>query len=93
MLIGAYRVTFHVLDAGSLKQKRMVMRSLKDRLLGEFNISCAEIGCQDKWQMGELGIAAVGTDVRHLNSTLENVRQFLIRETRISIVDDDIEII
>ncbi len=71
----------------------MVLRSLKDRLMGQFNISLAEIGCHDKWQLGEFGIATVGTETRHINSTLEKIRQFLIIESRISIIEDDIEIL
>jgi len=77
----------------SLKEKRMVMRSLKDRLSSRFNISVAEIGSNDKWQAGELGIAAVGNDGRFVNSVVEKVKQFLLLDHRISILDSEIEIL
>jgi hypothetical protein len=80
-------------DSHSLKEKRMVMRSLKDRLASRFNISVAEIGSNDKWQAGELGVATVGNDGRFVNSVVEKVRQFLYNDPRISIVESDIEII
>ena len=40
----------------SLKDKRMVVKSIKDKLKARFNLSIAETGAQDKWQMGELGM-------------------------------------
>jgi len=93
MKIGVLRVYFMILDAQSLKQKRMVLRSLKDRLLNKFNISVAEIGSNDKWQAGELGIATVGNEGRFVNSVVDQVRQFLRLDPRISIIESDIEII
>ena len=93
MRIGVLRAYFRIHDAQSLKQKRMVMRSIRDRLMSNYNISLAEIGCQDKWQVGEIGIATVGGEHQHVNSSIENVRQALIMDPRISIIEDDIEII
>ena len=93
MRIGVLRVYFRIGDSHSLKEKRMVMRSLKDRLLSKFNVSVAEIGSNDKWQAGELGVATVGNDGRFVNSVVEKVRQFLYNDPRISIVESDIEII
>jgi hypothetical protein len=48
-------------DAQSLKDKRMVLRRLKDRL-GRLNVSVAEVAYQDVWQRAGLAIAAVGAD-------------------------------
>ena len=45
----------------SLKDKRRVVKSLKDRLRGRHNISLAEVDGQDLWQRAVLGIAAVGS--------------------------------
>ncbi len=53
MRIGVLRVYFSILSAASLKEKRMVMRSLKDRLASRFNVSVAEIGSNDEWKLGE----------------------------------------
>lgn len=93
MRIGVLRVYFMISGSHSLKEKRMVMRSLKDRLSSRFNISVAEIGSNDKWQAGELGIAAVGNDGRFVNSVVEKVKQFLLLDHRISIVESEIEIL
>ena len=43
MRIGALHVSFMIFDSGSLKQKRKVMRSVKDKLQNTFNVSVAEV--------------------------------------------------
>ena len=93
MRIGALRIYFHIQDSHSLKEKRMVMRSLKDRLCSRFNVAVAEIGENDKWQAGELGIVTVGNDGRFVSSAMEKVRQFIYLDPRISIMESDIEVL
>jgi len=93
MRIGVLRIYFMIQGCQSLKEKRMVMRSLKDPLVAKFNIAVAEIGSNDKWQAGELGIATVGNEGRFVNSVVDQVRQFLRLDPRISIRESDIEII
>jgi hypothetical protein len=93
MKVGVLRVCFRIPGASSLKDKRQVMRSLKDRLFSRFNVSVAEIGSNDKWQLGELGIATVGNDTRFVNSAVENVKNFLFQDPRISVIEDAIDII
>jgi len=93
MKVGVLRVYFMILDAQSLKQKRMVLRSLKDRLLNTFNVSVAEIGSNDKWQLGELGIAAIGNESKFVSSVLEEVKNFIQRNPAIRIIESDIEIL
>lgn len=93
MKIGVLRVYFRIHAAGSLKEKRMVLKSVKGRLASRFNVSVAEIGSQDKWQLGELGIATVGTDTRFVNSVVDNVKNFLTHDHRISVIEAAVEII
>jgi uncharacterized protein YlxP (DUF503 family) len=93
MHVGTLRVYFQVLSARSLKEKRQVLRSAKDRLQSRFNISVAEIGSQDLWNAGELGVAMVGTDHRYVNGAMEKVLAFLEANPAIRIIEHDIEII
>lgn len=53
-------ITLH--DAHSLKDKRQIVRSLKDRLRARFNVSVAEVGYHDVWRRSEVAVAAVGVD-------------------------------
>lgn len=93
MKIGVLRVYFMILDAHSLKEKRMVLRSLKDRLLNKFNISVAEIGSNDKWQVGELGIATVANDGKHVSSVMDEVKRFIGSNPAIRVIEADVEVI
>lgn len=93
MRIGVLRVRFLILDAHSLKEKRMVLRSLKDRLSSQFNISVAEVGSNDKWQLGELGIATVANDGKFVSSVLDEVKNFIGRHPTVRLIDADVEVI
>ena len=93
MKVGVLRVYFMILDAQSLKQKRMILRSLKDRLANTFNVSVAEIGSNDKWQLGELGIATVGNDGKFVSAVLEEVKNFIQRNPAVRIIESDTEIL
>jgi len=93
MRIGALHVSFHIAHAQSLKEKRMVMRSLKDRLRNTFNVSVAEVGSNDKWQLGEIGIATVGNETRFVNSALEKIKNFIQSNPAIRVIDTDLEIL
>ena len=93
MRIGALRVSFMIFDANSLKQKRRVMRSVKDRLMNNFNVSVAEVGSNEKWQIGELGIATVGNETRFVNSVMTKVEDFLETFPSIRVIEADMEIL
>ena len=93
MRVGVLRVYFMILDAQSLKQKRAVMRSLKDRLANNFNVSVAEIGSNDKWQLGELGIATVGNEGKFVGEVLQEVKNFIQRNPAVRIIESDTEVI
>lgn len=93
MRVGILRVYFMILDAHSLKEKRMVLRSIKDRLMNNYNVSVAEIGCNDKWQVGELGLATVGNDSKFVSGCMEEVKNFIQSNPSIRIIESDIEVI
>jgi uncharacterized protein len=83
--IGALRVEVLVPGAQSLKDKRQVIRSLKDRVRAAFNCSIAEVGFQDKWQRAALGVAVVGTDVPYVRGALDEILGFLRREPTVEL--------
>ena len=61
----------------SLKRKRSVLRSLRDKIRNKFNVSVAETGLQDVHARAELSIALVATDGRFAESVLDKVDQFV----------------
>jgi uncharacterized protein len=72
MPVGLLSVDLHLPGARSLKDKRMLLRSVKDRLR-KFNVAVAEIEHHDLWQRAGLGIVAIGTTDAHVDQELSAV--------------------
>jgi len=72
MVVGLLSVELFIPEARSLKDKRAVLRSLKDRLK-KFNVAVAEVEDQDLWQRAGLGIAAVATTGAQVDRMLASV--------------------
>src|SRR5215510_10606384 len=62
VVIALLTLDIHIPHAQSLKEKRMVVRSLKDRLRAKFNVSVSEVDHQDLWQRSQLSVVTVGSD-------------------------------
>lgn len=77
----------HLDGCSSLKQKRAVLRSLKDRLRGRHNVAVAETDYQDRWQRAELCAATVSTDRRRADEVLSRVDSVVASEPRVRIID------
>lgn len=58
MIVGALEISFRMPDTGSLKDKRRIVRGLKDRIRRRFNVSVAEIEGQNSWHHCTLAFAA-----------------------------------
>ncbi len=78
--LGILQIELHIPAAQSLKQKRHVVKSLKDRLHSQFNLSVAEVGFMDKWQRAELAIVMVSSEKSYLESQFENIQRFIEQE-------------
>ena len=63
----------------SLKEKRSIIRSLKDRLRNKFNVSVAETAFQDVHKRSQLTIALVASDGRYAESVLDKLDSFVER--------------
>jgi uncharacterized protein len=77
-MVLAYAVfDLHLPGCRGLKEKRMIVKSLKTRIRNEFSISAAEVGGQELLQRSELGVAVVGPDQAPLDALLQNVLSFV----------------
>ncbi|MCF6150517.1 MAG: DUF503 domain-containing protein [Candidatus Kuenenia sp.] len=72
-MVGLLCVRLIIRNARTLKGKRRVIKSLKDRVKNNFNVSISETGVLDHCQYSSLGIAMVGNDKQYVNSTLSNL--------------------
>src|SRR5262249_18715283 len=74
MIVGSLRVRLLLRESRSLKEKRQVVRSIKDRLRNSFNVSVAEVDALENRQLAVLGIATVSNEAAHVRHTLEQIR-------------------
>ena len=90
MTVGIARITLFIPESHSLKEKRMVMRRVKDRVRNKFNAAIAEVEEQDLWQRGVVGLALVGNDRRFVESALDEVVRFVRDMTETTNVEREI---
>ncbi len=77
MVVGVLRMVLYLPENRSLKGKRGVVRSIKQRVANKFNVSIAECDDHDDWQRITLGIAQVGNDRDHVDRSLRQVSAFV----------------
>ncbi|MFC1587982.1 DUF503 domain-containing protein [Planctomycetota bacterium] len=79
-IVGTLRLSLHLPQVHSLKEKRQVLKSLKDNIRNRFNVSIAELGQLDKWQVADMGIAMCGNDQANIdavfNKLLNTIRSY-----------------
>ncbi len=93
MNVGILQFEILVPHAQSLKDKRSVVKSLKDRARREFNVAIAEVGDQDLWQRAKLGVVTVGTDSQAVHGTMTAFLGFVSRFRDSQLLDHQLEIL
>lgn len=93
MTVGILRVALFIHGSNSLKEKRMVLHSLKARLRNNFNLAVAQIGDEDKWQKSTLAIVGVERDRKNMNSVLSGVINFIEGFNDVNLINHEMELI
>ena len=91
MIIGLCTVELYLPDSQSLKAKRQVLLSVKDRVRDRFNVSIAEVGDQDLWQKAVLGIACVANERKHVNQVLDQTVNLIRSVPMVDLIQCQIE--
>jgi hypothetical protein len=73
MPVGLLTLEIHISEAQSLKDKRQVLRSLKDRLRAHFNVAVSELDHQEVWQRSRVGVVTISGDVKHLEESVQAI--------------------
>lgn len=92
MIVGVLRVRIAIFGALSLKDKRRVVKSIKDRVGNRHNVSIAEVDDLDHRQAATLGVAMVGNESRFLESALSTIVDEVRRVHDASLLDYSIEL-
>jgi uncharacterized protein len=93
MVIGTLQITVLVPDSQSLKDKRMVVRSITSRVRQAFAVAVAEVGDQDTWQLATIGIACVSGEARHADEMCQKVLRHLENEGEAQVTRSRFELI
>lgn len=93
MTIGVLYIDLLIPGSRSLKDRRRVMKSLKELLRNRFNCSVAEIGDTERWGRGRIVACVVSNDSRHVNQQLDAILKFASRKGGAEVVDYEIEML
>jgi uncharacterized protein YlxP (DUF503 family) len=93
MIVGLCTVELYLPESNSLKAKRQVLLSVKDRLRDKFNLSVAEVGDQDLWQKAVLAMTCVANEGAYVNQVLDQAINLLRSVPLIEMVKFRIELL
>ena len=86
MFVLSLAVDLHLPAARSLKDKRMVVKSIVDGARHRFRVAAADVGSQDQWQRAALGFAAVAASPGHAVEIIDEVDRFIWSRPEIEVV-------
>jgi uncharacterized protein YlxP (DUF503 family) len=93
MTVGVLQVELTVIDAMSLKDKRRVIKSIKDRIANANNVSVAEVGALDEHRRSILAMAMVSNDRTYVEGALSKLVDFVRMVPQVSLLDYQIELL
>ena len=80
MTVGLLQLEVYLPAAQSLKDKRSIVKRLKDQLRGQFNVAVAELDPDEKWQRATVGVSTLGEDRAYVEGLLRQVTEW-VRKT------------
>lgn len=93
VIVGLCTIELFIPDSLSLKDKRQVLLSMKDRLHQKFNLSVAEVDGHGLWQKTVLALACVANDGRHVNQVLDKALNVIRGNPAVEIVQSRVELL
>lgn len=93
MTIGILRLIIFIHGSNSLKEKRMILHSLKAKLRNKFNIAVTQLDDENKWQKTALAIVGIERDRKKMNSVLSNILNFIEEFNRVDLINHEMELI
>jgi uncharacterized protein len=93
MEVGILQFTVLLRGSHSLKEKRHVLKSIKDKLRARFNVAVAEVDDHELWQKGTLGLVTCSNDAGRIRSLLDKIVMMLRLHPTAELVDHQIEIL
>ena len=91
MIVLVGEVQLYLPESRSLKDKRQVLKSLKDRLHNRFNVSVAEVDFSELWQRSTLALAVVSNGMDHADEVISKAIRYIEDEGRVQVLDASVE--
>jgi len=91
MTVGVLQLELSIGDAMSLKDKRRIIKSLKDRIAFGHNVSIAEVGALDEHRRSLMGVAMVANDHAYVEGALSKLVDFVRTMPSVNLVDYQID--
>jgi uncharacterized protein YlxP (DUF503 family) len=91
--IGVLQIEISITDAMSLKDKRRVVKNIKDRIAHAHNVSIAEVGALDEHRRSIIGMAMVGNEKQYVEGALSKLVDFVRMVPQVSLLDYRIEML
>ena len=85
MVVALKTVEIFIPQSQSLKDKRQVLRHIKDKVRANFNVSVAEVDFQDKWQRATLAFVTVGSKREEVDGRLDEIMRLFYDDTRVEV--------
>ena len=92
MLVGVCQFECLFPDSSSLKEKRIILNSIKARIRNKFNVSIAEVDYHDLWQRSVIGISMISNEKKPISQAFNKIFEYLDNQDRLEIIDHKMEI-
>ena len=93
MTVGVLNLAIFIENSNSLKEKRMVLHSLKARLRNNFNVAVTQAGDEDKWQKATLAVVGIEKNRQNMNRVLSRAVNFIATFRQIVLIDYEIDLL
>jgi hypothetical protein len=93
IFIGQCELDLHIENSQSLKGKRRIVKSLKEKLRNRYNVSVCEYGDLSLWQRVQLGIVTCGNEKAVVDATMKSILNFLDRIHSVCVLDSHVSIV
>ncbi|MBN2364812.1 MAG: DUF503 domain-containing protein [Calditrichaeota bacterium] len=91
LIVGLLTIDLFIPTSSSLKEKRLVIKSIKDKIHHKFNVSIAEVDFQDKWQRAQLAVVQVGNDYAFIEKNMNTIFNMIESVFTVEIVKHSFE--
>lgn len=93
MVVGVLKFRLFMEGVHSLKEKRRILKQVKESIINRFGATSAEVGDHDLWQSAEIGVALIGNDEAHINASLDRILNHVENMHLAVLVDNEMEFI